>query len=110
MGFLSSLFGGGKGGGKGRKVANVAKRFDIRGKSGQGSMSKVFQAYDRELGRTICLKILNKEKTKKFEERFAGIATIMPRLAAKRCRSPSHALDLAWAFMVPADISEPPPD
>jgi serine/threonine protein kinase len=74
MGFLSSLFGGGKSGGgggaKGRKVANVAKRFDIRGKSGQGSMSKVFQAYDRELGRTICLKILNKEKTKKFEEKF----------------------------------------
>jgi serine/threonine protein kinase len=70
MGFLSSLFGGKSGGKKGRKVANVAKRFDIRGKSGQGSMSKVFQAYDKELGRTICLKILNKEKTAKFEEKF----------------------------------------
>ncbi len=69
MGFFSSLFGGG-GGKKGRKVANVAKRFDIRGKSGQGSMSKVFQAYDRELGRTVCLKVLNKEKTAKFEEKF----------------------------------------
>jgi serine/threonine protein kinase len=77
VGFFSSLFGGGKsgkGGGAGstknRTVANVAKRFDIRGKSGQGSMSKVFQAYDRELGRTICLKILDKVKTAKFEEKF----------------------------------------
>ena len=49
---------------------DVAKRFDLRGKSGQGSMSKVYQAYDRKLGRTICLKLLDKEKTAKFEERF----------------------------------------
>jgi len=55
-----------------RKVADVAKRFDIRGRTGQGSMSKVFQAYDRDLGRTICLKIMDKEKTKKFEERFSA--------------------------------------
>ncbi|MGL6074422.1 MAG: serine/threonine protein kinase [Fimbriiglobus sp.] len=69
MGFLSNLFGGGKGG-KGVKVANVAKRWDLQGRTGQGSMSKVFKAYDKELGRTICLKLMDKEKTKKFEERF----------------------------------------
>lgn len=67
MGFLSFLFGGDKGG---KNVANVAKRFDLRGKTGQGSMSKVFQAYDRELGRTVCLKLLDKAKTAKFEEKF----------------------------------------
>jgi len=71
MGFFKSLFGGGGGAGKkGRKVVNVAKRFDIREKRGQGSMSKVFQAYDKELGRTLCLKILDKDKTAKFEEKF----------------------------------------
>lgn len=55
------------------KVADVAKRFDLRGRTGQGSMSKVFQAYDRELGRTVCLKVLDKAKTATFEGRFKGL-------------------------------------
>jgi serine/threonine protein kinase len=36
-------------------------------------MSKVYRAYDRELGRNVCLKLLDVEKTKKFEERFKGL-------------------------------------
>ena len=87
MGFLSSLFGGKpkdkrelssgprK---KGKTGVVVSKRFDLRGRTGQGSMSKVFQAYDRDLGRTIALKLLDKVKTKKFEERFKGLATRKP--------------------------------
>jgi serine/threonine protein kinase len=66
---LKKLFGG-KGGGDGRKVIDVGRRFDLRGRTGQGSMSKVWQAYDRDLGRIIALKLLDKEKTIKFEERF----------------------------------------
>ncbi|VTR96561.1 serine threonine protein kinase : Serine/threonine-protein kinase OS=Planctomyces maris DSM 8797 GN=PM8797T_31735 PE=4 SV=1: Pkinase [Gemmata massiliana] len=76
MGLLDFLFGKSKSGGspkKGLKKANVAKRFDLVGRTGQGSMSKVFRAYDRELGRTVCLKLLDKAKTKKFEERFIGL-------------------------------------
>ncbi len=69
MSFLSKLFAGGKK--KKGKVANVGKRWDLQGRTGQGSMSKVFKAYDRDLGRTICLKLMDKEKTKKFEERFS---------------------------------------
>ena len=65
MSFLSKLFGGGGG-----KTVEVAKRWDLQGRTGQGSMSKVFKAYDRELGRTVCLKLMDKEKTRKFEERF----------------------------------------
>jgi len=65
---LKQMFGGG--GKKRRKVADVAKRFDLRGRTGQGSMSKVFQAYDKELGRTVCLKVLDKQKTANFEARF----------------------------------------
>jgi eukaryotic-like serine/threonine-protein kinase len=69
--FLSSfkkMFAGS--GKKKLKVADVAKRFDLRGRTGQGSMSKVFQAFDKDLGRTVCLKILDKEKTANFEARF----------------------------------------
>lgn len=71
MGLFSALFGRGKGQvGKKRKVISVPKRFDIRGRTGQGSMSKVYQAYDKELGRTVALKVLDKAKTQKFEEKF----------------------------------------
>lgn len=78
MGLLSRLFGGGGGGGKKRKVISVSKRFDIRGKTGQGSMSKVFQAYDKELGRTVALKVLDKAKTQKFEEKFKAMGLNKP--------------------------------
>lgn len=59
--------------GKNLPVANVDRRFDLQGRIGQGSMSKVFKAYDRDLGKTVCLKILDKIKTEKFEARFAGL-------------------------------------
>ena len=67
MGFFAKLFGSGK---RGRKVVDASKRWDMRGRTGQGSMSKVFQAYDRDIGRTVCLKLLDAVKTQKFEERF----------------------------------------
>jgi serine/threonine protein kinase len=66
---LKRLFGGK--GGKGPRV-DVAKRFDLLGRTGQGSMSKVWRARDRQLGRVVCLKLLDKEKTAKFEARFPG--------------------------------------
>jgi serine/threonine protein kinase len=51
---------------------DVKKRFDLIGRTGQGSMSKVWRARDRNLGRTVCLKLLDKAKTAKFEARFPG--------------------------------------
>jgi serine/threonine protein kinase len=36
-------------------------------------MSKVWRARDRNIGRVVCLKILDKEKTAKFEARFPGL-------------------------------------
>jgi serine/threonine protein kinase len=54
-------------------VINVQKRFDLLGRTGQGSMSKVWRARDKSLGRMVCLKLLDKEKTAKFEARFVGI-------------------------------------
>jgi serine/threonine protein kinase len=54
-------------------VIDVDKRFDLIGRTGQGSMSKVWRARDRDLGRVVCLKILDKVKTAKFEARFPGL-------------------------------------
>jgi serine/threonine protein kinase len=52
---------------------DVNKRFELLNRTGQGSMSKVWRARDRSLGRTVCLKVLDKEKTQKFEARFPGL-------------------------------------
>jgi serine/threonine protein kinase len=59
---------------------DIRKRFELLGRMGQGSMSKVWRARDRSLGRTVCLKLLDKEKTAKFEARFVGL--LKPREGA----------------------------
>jgi eukaryotic-like serine/threonine-protein kinase len=56
---------------------DINKRFDLLGRLGQGSMSKVWRARDRNLGRTVCLKILDKEKTARFDARFPGLVKPM---------------------------------
>lgn len=74
MGLLDSLkqmFAGGAQGNLQR--IDLSKRFELLGKSNQGSMSRVFAARDRQTGRMCCVKVLDKEKTAKFEERFAGL-------------------------------------
>jgi serine/threonine protein kinase len=50
---------------------DVKKRFGELVPTGQGSMSKVFKT--RDMGRMMCLKILDKTKTAKFEARFIGL-------------------------------------
>lgn len=82
MGLFGNLFGGkAKKPGintKGMKRADFAKRWDLRGRTGQGSMSKVFQAYDKTLGRSVCLKLMDKEKTLRFEQRFTQLGLVKP--------------------------------
>lgn len=61
-----------------RKGANhpktdINKRFNLIGRVGQGSMSKVWRAVDLQTGRSVALKVLDKEKTAKFEARFQGL-------------------------------------
>ena len=68
---LSELFGSKKKGALPR--IDVKKRFELLGRTGQGSMSKVWRARDNKLGRVVCLKILDKLKTAKFEARFPGL-------------------------------------
>lgn len=69
MDFLKKLFGGK---GKVEKI-DLTKRFDLIGRVGQGSMSKVWRARDTRTMRTVALKVLDKEKTKKHESRFTGL-------------------------------------
>ena len=49
---------------------DVTKRFELIGRVGQGSMSRVWRARDTRSGRIVALKVLDKEKTRKFEARF----------------------------------------
>jgi eukaryotic-like serine/threonine-protein kinase len=65
-------FSSGKGKGK-QPLVDVNKRFELLGRTGQGSMSKVWRARDRKLGRVVCLKLLDKIKTAKFDARFPGL-------------------------------------
>jgi eukaryotic-like serine/threonine-protein kinase len=79
VGLFSGLFGGGgKSGTKKLHRADAVKRWELRGRTGQGSMSKVFQAYDKDLARTVCLKLLDKAKTKRFEARFTQLGLKKP--------------------------------
>lgn len=52
---------------------DILRRFDLIGRVGQGSMSKVWRARDTMTGRTVALKILDKEKTRRFEARFPSL-------------------------------------
>jgi serine/threonine protein kinase len=70
---FKNLFASKKDGKKALQIVNVEKRFDLLGRTGQGSMSKVWRARDKEMGKTVCLKLLDKEKTAKFEARFVGL-------------------------------------
>jgi len=71
MNFLRKLFSGEKK----KKVVKVdiPRRFDLVARVGQGSMSKVWRARDSMSGRTVALKVLDKEKTKRLEARFPGL-------------------------------------
>jgi serine/threonine protein kinase len=52
---------------------DLTKRFELIGRVGQGSMSKVWRARDSMTGRMVALKILDKEKTDKLNSRFKGL-------------------------------------
>jgi serine/threonine protein kinase len=54
-------------------TVDINKRFELIGRTGQGSMSKVWRARDRDTGKTVCVKVLDKVKTADFEKRFPGL-------------------------------------
>ncbi|MCR9202590.1 MAG: serine/threonine protein kinase [Planctomycetaceae bacterium] len=52
---------------------DIAKRYNLIARVGQGSMSKVWRAEDAMGGQMLAIKVLDKEKTRKFEARFQGL-------------------------------------
>jgi serine/threonine protein kinase len=70
---LKSLFSSSKKDKSNLPRIEVNKRFELLGRTGQGSMSKVWRVRDRLTQRIFCLKVLDKVKTIKFEKRFPGL-------------------------------------
>lgn len=65
--FIKGLFDG-----KNRPAkTDITRRFELLGRVGQGSMSRVWRARDTTSGKIVALKVLDKEKTQRFEARFA---------------------------------------
>ena len=52
---------------------DIARRFELLARVGQGSMSKVWRARDSMTGRMLAIKVLDKVKTERFESRFMGL-------------------------------------
>lgn len=52
---------------------DIARRFELLARVGQGSMSKVWRARDSMTGRMLAIKVLDKAKTERFESRFVGL-------------------------------------
>lgn len=69
-----SLFGNlfAEGGAKVEKT-DINKRFNLISRVGQGSMSKVWRADDQINDRFVAVKVLDKEKTKRYEARFKDL-------------------------------------
>lgn len=74
------------------KKTDIDRRFDRIGRVGQGSMSKVWRARDLMTGRIVALKILDKEKTARFEARFEGLDKPTEGETAVRLRHPHIVL------------------
>ncbi len=52
---------------------DIARRFELLARVGQGSMSKVWRARDLMNGKMLAVKVLDKAKTMRFEARFMGL-------------------------------------
>jgi serine/threonine protein kinase len=68
MNFIKSLFDKSS-----HKKTDIAERFELIGRVGQGSMSKVWRARDNKTGMMVALKVLDRVRTKRFESRFEGL-------------------------------------
>src|SRR5579863_6456266 len=53
-----------------QKAVDLSQRFDLISRLGTGSMSKVWRAVDKINGRVVALKVLDREKTARYESRF----------------------------------------
>jgi len=52
---------------------DINERFELLREAVHGTMSQFYMALDRRSGQTVGLKVLDREKTAKFEHRFRGL-------------------------------------
>ncbi len=74
LGKLKEMFGPGSSTGAGvhRRRVNLQRRFTIVSETSRGSMSRVYRARDNETGRTVCLKVQDREKNAAAAARTSG--------------------------------------
>jgi serine/threonine protein kinase len=82
----------------------IAERFALEMRIGQGSMSKVWRARDGKIGRQVCLKILDKEKTKRFDSRFVGLVRPHEGMIGASLRHKNIVTTYEWGFTQDGEI------
>jgi eukaryotic-like serine/threonine-protein kinase len=94
-GATMSLFGKSK-----VEKTDIEKRFKLIGRVGQGSMSKVWRAEDKMSGHYVAVKVLDKEKTKRFEDRFKGLNKPTETQIAFKLQHPYivKTLEVGWTL------------
>ena len=81
-----------------REHVDIAKRFDRGAPLGQGSMSTVVRAYDHIAGRECALKILDKAKMERYEQRFPGMSKPSEGEVALTLKHPNIAETYEWGW------------
>ena len=79
---------------------DLARRFNLIARVGQGSMSRVWRADDEINGRFVAIKILDKEKTERYESRFPGLNKPTEADIALSLRHPNvvRTLECGWTL------------
>ncbi len=104
MGVLSKFFGLFGSNKKRVLKTRIKDRFDLEGRMGQGSMSKVFRARDRQLARQVCLKVLDKQKTARFEARFVGLQRPHEGLVCQALRHRNVVQTYDWGISTDGEM------
>ncbi len=82
----------------------ISERFTLEVRIGQGSMSKVWKARDNKLGRQVCLKVLDKEKTKRFDARFVGLVRPHEGIISTSLKHKNLVKTYEWGFTKDGEI------
>jgi serine/threonine protein kinase len=82
---------------------DITKRFDLIGRVGQGSMSKVWRARDVMTGRMVALKVLDKEKTEKLNARFVGLDKPLESEIALQLQHPNIVRTIEIGYTLEAE-------
>lgn len=84
----------------GHEKTDLSRRFNLIGRVGQGSMSKVWKATDLRTGRLVALKVLDREKTERYEARFQGMKKPTEGEVAMTLHHPNivRTLEFGWSM------------